>query len=104
MGESKVEKGKIKANDEAYRYYLPLFQLKEQNGTNMHTLTLLNTLPEGIDPSPVAEKQRQINRSKGELGIKNGWIVWQHKDYASNYNAKKLGEMMAIEYFSITVT
>lgn len=90
-GESKVEKGKIKANDEAYRYYLPLFQLKEQNGTNMHTLTLLNTLPEGIDPSPVAEKQRQINRSKGELGIKNGWIVWQHKDYASNYNAKKLG-------------
>ncbi|WP_347253582.1 T6SS effector phospholipase Tle3 domain-containing protein [Leminorella grimontii] len=90
-GESKVKEGKVTANDEAYRYYLPLYQLKEQNGTNMHTLTLLNTLPEGIDPSPAAEKQRQINRSKGELGIKNGWIVWQHKDYATSYNPQKAG-------------
>ncbi|WP_347253576.1 T6SS effector phospholipase Tle3 domain-containing protein [Leminorella grimontii] len=97
-GQSKIVKVVIngkeedveKENDEAYRFYLPLYQLKDLSH-NRYITRFLNTLPEGIDTSPEAEQQRKINRIKGELGIKNGWIVWQSTNYGENYNPQKVG-------------
>ncbi|AWH87889.1 T6SS effector phospholipase Tle3 domain-containing protein [Limnobaculum parvum] len=97
-GQKTVKDNKIIDNDDGYRYYLPIFQMKELGyqkdklkAPHRYSVTLLNTLPEGIEPSPAAEKQRLINRSKGELGINNGWIVWQYKNYVNGNTPQKAG-------------
>ncbi|MCD1127704.1 hypothetical protein LPW36_17260 [Jinshanibacter sp. LJY008] len=75
-------------------YYLPLYQMDALKSGSLYTITMLNTLPKDIDPSPVAEEQRKMNRTNGKLGKENGWIVWQYKKYDDNYipSKNKTGE------------